>query len=140
MRINDRGPFVKGRIVDLSLAAAKEIGMADKGTAKVRIAALGEAITYGQGEKTIERFLPHQDFSVGEFFVQIGSFSDRNNAENLKNKLLSWGRKTVIQVYTTDSQTFYRVQVRAGTNLQQATRAERALTASGFPDAFVVAR
>jgi rare lipoprotein A len=51
VRINDRGPFIGGRIIDLSKAAASSIGMIDAGTAKVRvttadgnaIAALGEA-------------------------------------------------------------------------------------------------
>lgn len=37
VRINDRGPFVKGRIIDLSYAAAKEIGMIEKGTTPVRL-------------------------------------------------------------------------------------------------------
>lgn len=37
VRVNDRGPFAKGRIIDLSLAAAKEIGMTGAGTARVRL-------------------------------------------------------------------------------------------------------
>ncbi|MBI3755918.1 MAG: septal ring lytic transglycosylase RlpA family protein, partial [Deltaproteobacteria bacterium] len=41
VRVNDRGPFVKGRIIDLSYKAASEIGIADSGTTRVKIAALG---------------------------------------------------------------------------------------------------
>ena len=43
VRINDRGPFVGDRIVDLSLAAAQELGMVKKGTVPVRVAVLGPA-------------------------------------------------------------------------------------------------
>ena len=42
VRINDRGPFIKGRIIDLSYAAAKQIGMLSRGVARVKIQALPE--------------------------------------------------------------------------------------------------
>jgi rare lipoprotein A len=42
VRINDRGPFKKGRIIDLSYAAAKKIGMIEKGTARVRLEILSK--------------------------------------------------------------------------------------------------
>lgn len=140
VRVNDRGPFVKGRIIDLSYAAAQKLGVADKGTARVEIIALGEAASFRQGNRTVERFLPHQDFKHGEFFVQIGSFTNRDNAERLKDRMLGWGRKTVIQSYQSNGPLFYRVQVRAGTQLDQAKRVEAALTEAGFPGAFTVAR
>ncbi len=43
VRVNDRGPFVKGRIVDLSLAAARALGIVERGLARVRVEPLGEA-------------------------------------------------------------------------------------------------
>jgi len=140
VRVNDRGPFVKGRIIDLSYAAAKRLGVEEKGTARVEIIALGEAASFKQGKTTVERFLPHQDFNHGEFFVQIGAFTDRGNANRLKEKMLAWGRKTVIQTYSDQGRTFYRVQVRAGTELDHAKRVEAALSEAGFPGAFTVAR
>lgn len=140
VRINDRGPFVKGRIIDLSLTSAKKLDFIKKGTARVRITALGEALVFKKGEESFERFAPHEDFSAGEFYVQIGSFTDKKNADNLKNKMLSWGKKTVIKTFEEEGKKFYRVQVRAGKNLRYANRMERALGASGFPGAFVVAR
>ncbi|MBU0730056.1 MAG: septal ring lytic transglycosylase RlpA family protein [Proteobacteria bacterium] len=140
VRINDRGPFVKGRIVDLTLTGAKKLEMDQQGTARVEILALGETGEFQQGNRKVERFLPHQDFAKGEFYVQIGSFESLDNAERQKEQLLSWGRKTVIQVFDNGEKTFYRVQVRAGTNLSEARRAERVLERSGFSGAFVVAR
>jgi rare lipoprotein A len=42
VKITDRGPFVRGRIIDVSLAAAQALGMTEKGVARVRLEALGE--------------------------------------------------------------------------------------------------
>jgi rare lipoprotein A len=140
VRINDRGPFVKGRIIDLTYTAAKKLDMIKNGTARVRISALGEAVTVARGQKQIERFLAHRDFNKGEFFVQIGSFADRTNAERLKDRMLASGRKTVIQHYKSNGQRYHRVQVWAGTDLGQAQQLERVMADAGFPDAFVIAR
>ncbi|MFC1523701.1 septal ring lytic transglycosylase RlpA family protein [Thermodesulfobacteriota bacterium] len=140
VRVNDRGPFVRGRIVDLTHTGAKEIGMVEDGTAPVKLTALGEARTFKQGNREVERFLPHQDFESGEFFVQIGSFKNKDNAENLKSRMLAWGRKAVIQTYDRGDTVFYRVQVRAGKKLPEAKRTERVLDRAGYTDSFVVAR
>lgn len=138
VRVNDRGPFVKGRIIDLSLTAAKELNMDKRGTARVKITALGEAVQASRGGKTIERFLPY-DFTHGEFFVQIGAFTDKNNADRLKDKMLAQGRKAVSQMYTIEDQKFYRVQVRAGKDITAAHQLEKTLETQ-YPGAFVIAR
>ena len=140
VRINDRGPFVKGRIIDMTKTGATRLDFIGQGTARVRITALGEAETYRHGAVTTERFKKHPDFRVGEFYVQIGSFTDNNNARRLKARMLDWGRKAVIRKFDRGDQIFYRVQVRAGTNLAAAQRVEKVLTDSGFPGAFVVAQ
>jgi len=71
VRINDRGPFVEGRIIDLSRAAAREISMLGPGTAHVRlrIAALPSAIP------------------AGYFAVQTGAFRERANAERERQRI-----------------------------------------------------
>lgn len=139
VRVNDRGPFVKGRIIDLSFTAAKQIDMAVKGTAKVRVTALGEATTASSAGGKIERFLPYQDFDEGEFYVQVGAFTEKSNADRLKVDLLHQGRKAVSQTYHLNGTTFYRVQVRTGTHLHEAKEVEHALEAR-YPGAFVIAR
>lgn len=139
VRINDRGPFVKGRIIDLSYTAAKEIGMEEKGTSRVRITALGEATKSVHGLETTEHFLPYQDFNQGEFFVQIGSFTQKENAERLKNSMLTQGHKTIIKLYEDGTEKFYRVQIRGGSNLPDAERMAGSLE-KRFPGAFVIAR
>ncbi len=140
VRVNDRGPFVRGRIIDLSYAAAKRIGMVKTGTARVRITALGETILAREGKRQVRRFIHRPDFEHGDFYVQIGSFVDRANAERLKNQLVKWRRKTVVRRYQRGDKVFCRAQVRGGTTLKAARHMERVLMESGFPNAFVVAR
>jgi rare lipoprotein A len=139
VRINDRGPFVKGRIIDLSLTAARELNIVQKGTARVRVSALGEAVSYKDNNTEYHRFLPHEDFNIGEFYVQIGSFTNRANADRLKNKMIEQGRKTIVRDYDSGETIFYRVHVRAGNNLAASKHQEQILAAAGFPG-FVVAR
>jgi rare lipoprotein A len=71
VRINDRGPFVDGRIIDLSRAAAREIRMLGPGTAKVRL-----RVTAVPGQ-----------VSDGYFAAQAGAFRNRANAERLRRDM-----------------------------------------------------
>lgn len=140
VRVNDRGPFAKERILDLTKTGAGTLGFLDQGTARVKITALGEAETYRHGGVTTERFKTHPDFQSGEFYVQIGSFAQEDNARRLKEQMLAWGRKAVIRKFDRGDQLFYRVQVRAGHNLPSAREVQQTLEGSGFPGAFVVAQ
>lgn len=79
VRINDRGPFVEGRIIDLSYAAAMALHM--PGTALVRL----QILSVG----------PHA--SSGIYSVQIGAFLDRSNAERLKRRIEKRFRPVVIR-------------------------------------------
>lgn len=74
VRINDRGPFVDGRIIDLSYAAAREIGMIGPGTALVRLNVAGEMAG---------RVPPES----GRYVVQVGAFRERRLAERLRHEL-----------------------------------------------------
>lgn len=71
VRIIDRGPFIDGRIIDLSHAAAREIDMIGPGTARVRV----EIIRAPEG------------VTPGVFAVQVGAFRDRGNAERLRGQM-----------------------------------------------------
>jgi len=140
VRVNDRGPFVRGRIIDLSYAAAKKLGYAAKGTARVRITALAEAERRPTAKLATIRLRRHPDFDRGEFFIQIGAFRNRKNAARLKDRMLSWGKKAVVRKGELAGRPIYRVQVRAGKSLKKARHLERALEHAGFPGAFVIAR
>ena len=141
VRINDRGPFVGTRIIDLSYNVARDLGIMKEGTGQVRITALGEAETVQLADnKATTRFLPHEDFQKGDFYVQIGAFTVRENADRLKEKMTREGREAEAVPYDRGDQLFYRVQVKAGSTLTTAKQTEQAMAGSGFAGAFVVAR
>ena len=141
VRINDRGPFVGTRIIDLSYNVARDLGIMKEGTGQVRITALGEAETVQLADnKTTTRFLPHEDFQKGDFYVQIGAFTVQENADRLKDKMNKGGRKTETFRHERADQVFYRVQVKAGSTLTAAKQMAQTMTGVGFPEAFVVAR
>lgn len=141
VRVNDRGPFVGTRIIDLSYNVAKDLGIIKEGTGRVRITALGEAETIQLADnKTAARFLPHEDFQKGDFYVQIGAFTVRENADRLKERMTREGREAEAVLYDRGDQIFYRVQIKAGGTLTAAKKVEQTMADVGFPGAFVVAR
>jgi len=71
VKVNDRGPFVDDRILDLSYEAARRLEMIQEGTADVQIEIIG-----------FEKMRGH-----GDFFIQVGSFQSRENAVRVKEKI-----------------------------------------------------
>jgi rare lipoprotein A len=94
VRINDRGPFVANRIIDLSLSAAQAIQMVGPGTAQVRL----EVIS---GPNSTQGF----------FGVQVGAFANQENAERLRAQLATRYSPVTVAVYDSPNGTFYRVRV-----------------------------
>jgi rare lipoprotein A len=94
VRINDRGPFVANRVIDLSLSAAQAIEMVGTGTAPVRL-----------------EIISGPNPQLGFFGVQVGAFLIEENAERLKLQLAT--RYSPVSIATYDSPTgfFYRVRV-----------------------------
>lgn len=137
VRVNDRGPFVRGRIIDLSYKAAKELGIVKKGTAKIQATALGEEAVIKWGESPN---LVYQDLSVGEFYVQIGAFTQKTNAAKLQKRFTDAGHTTVTVKSSGPESILYRVQVYAGQTLALAKRAEKSLLRHGYTGAFAIAR
>lgn len=125
VRINDRGPFVKGRIVDLSYAAAQAMHM--PGTALVRLEILG----YGAQ--------PGAQPPPGVFAVQVGAFQDRRNAERLQNLIARYYRPVIIQTFDRGDGVFYRVRVGQERTEEAAQQLARQLREKNLAtDTFVV--
>lgn len=76
VRINDRGPFVGGRIIDLSKAAARKIGILGPGTARVRIRVVGRSDRASSASRDAGRRA-----ATTSYKVQAGAFGDRDHAE-----------------------------------------------------------
>ena len=94
VRITDRGPFVDNRIIDLSLAAAREVDSVDAGVVPVRVEVLGGV-----------------DPIAGFFTLQVGAFRDRGNAERLRDRLSASYSPIFIQQYDSPGGMFYRLRV-----------------------------
>ena len=138
VRINDRGPFVRDRIIDLSYTAAKQVGVVGPGTATVEIVALG-SIAQSKTPDNIGRSYAQANYSQGNFTVQIGAFSELKNAERLKQKLDRSYKNTHISIYYDGYDTFYRVRVGRCPTLEQANRYEAFMIQNGFKNAFAIA-
>ncbi len=127
VRINDRGPFLRERIIDLSHAAARELGMIGPGTAPVEVTAIGML----EGSP--------QDLYSGNFTFQIGAFSSRENAERLRAQLEPRYGNAHIQSVDLGGRMFHRVRVGRASSLDEAIATEERLAREGFPEVFTVA-
>lgn len=138
VRVNDRGPFVKSRIIDLSYAAANELGVVGPGTAPVRIEALG----YREDERGGDG--PHYrqpvSYDSGVFMVQVGAFTVRENAYRLAEKLKDpFGSSTVAEGWV-NGQKFFRVRVGLYPSMALANDALLQLENHGYSSSFIVAQ
>jgi rare lipoprotein A len=94
VRINDRGPFVADRIIDLSLSAAQAIDMIGTGTARVRL-----------------ELVSGSNPAIGYFGVQVGAFRVQENAQRLRDQLSQRYSSVSIAEYDSPNGLFYRVRV-----------------------------
>ncbi|HEY3742011.1 MAG TPA: septal ring lytic transglycosylase RlpA family protein [Bryobacteraceae bacterium] len=125
VRVNDRGPFVRGRIIDLSRAAATQIGMIGPGTARVRL-------------KVIKAPRVVDSNAVGTWFaVEVASFTDRAAAERLQHKFEGKRQSTRLVQRDAADQTRWRVLVGRESNINDAELLATSLRVE-YPDALVV--
>jgi len=135
VRVNDRGPFVKNRVIDLSYTAAKKLGVDVKGTAPVRIVALG----YRQKDKEGEEFFKEPEtYDSGNYAVQVGSFKDAINAQKLAADMRNLFGHAEIQQAVVNSEKFSRVLVGKYSSLREAEEAEKKFAEHGYPGSFAV--
>ncbi len=144
LRINDRGPYAKNRIIDISKRGAQLLGFQTKGTAKVRVeimekesrelkaALLGEDVKtasaatatkassdYSNGIRATGYQGPVKSYPKGSYFVQAGAYSKVNSAKNLATQLDKFGETNVYFVEV-GGQKFYRVRLGPYTHKQEA--------------------
>lgn len=129
VRLNDRGPFVDDRIIDLSKAAGSALDMHGKGTAKVRVEYVGPAPAVGGGAlattphaqpsrvdiamrplPTVVATRPAAAAPAGGYYLQAGSFSDLGNARALQARLATQGAVS-IETANVSGAAFYRVML-----------------------------
>ncbi len=118
VRINDRGPFVKDRAIDLSYAAARTLGMIAPGTVPVRIEVLGDQ---------------RPQLMAAAYTIQVGSFADRNNALRLKSTLAQQFEGVYLATLDGQAGTYYRVRLGRFTRRDEAAQFARSVTPLGLP-------
>lgn len=142
VRINDRGPFIEGRVIDLSYGAAKVIRLNIDGIARVRLEVLGyaeEAVSSSSSSTSSSTPPTTSTPPPGIFAVQVGAFRDRQNAERLKARIEERYRPVVIQSYDRGDGMFHRVRVGQESTEAGAEDLARRLRADQFAtETFVI--
>ncbi len=124
VRVNDRGPFVAERIIDLTRKGAEELGMLGSGTAPVIVESVGTVAGLKDGDLT------------GRFYVQVGAFGVEANARNLVRRINAEGLGA--RTYFAENVGFWRVQIGPYPSLRKGEEAAGSL-AGRYPNNFVVA-
>ena len=157
VRVNDRGPFHDGRIIDLSYVAATKLDIVKTGTGRVEIRTIDpsnpEAHHHIDKSEVIEqRVVPERTVTaetpvtpalqpvnqpVGrkQLYVQLGAFSELGNAQKLKNRIQQSVNQVVsIVTVKKQSQSFYRVRVGPMNDMKIADQVGRDLNEAGLYD------
>lgn len=152
LRVNDRGPFAEGRILDVSRQAAEDLGFLGKGMAKVRVRYIGPAPLVGRGEtarysdgaatamaRADPKPAPASALAPGAsaaWRIQAGAFSDRGNAERAARTLASRGQ-TSIEPMDRGGDRLWKVMV-AGAPGETPEDLRGQVASQGFPGAKVI--
>jgi len=135
VRVNDRGPFMKKRVIDLSKAAAIKLGITAKGTGLVEVSAvdtgkLSEAAGPAPGFRPVK----------GDVYIQVGAFSDPANAERTRIKLASAleGQPVRIEQNSASGTLLYRVQTGPYRDIEEIDRLEARITQQGMETYIII--
>lgn len=139
VRVNDRGPFVDNRIIDLSRGSAEALGMLSAGVGEVRVRYLGRAPRNGGGT-TLQHAQAAAAAPVssapsvrGDYWIQAGAFSDRNAARRVADQL---GNRASVDDARGDG--LFRVVVGPWPDPNAAERSRQAVIARGYADALLI--
>jgi len=153
VRVNDRGPFVKSRLIDLSWAAANALGYTGQGTARVRVQSLDTASppVPPQSIQTVVKRTPSSSPvnaqqlpkqpptpSIAGMYVQLGAFAQTDNASKLKASLSAQYPSIRVQPFTRSTQTLYRVRIGPFSDVQTIEHTVLSLQQQGYSNAVVV--
>jgi len=135
VRVNDRGPFLSNRLIDLSYAAAKKLDYTAKGTAMVRVTAINPTTWSGRQPITVH------PAKHPKLYLQLGAFASRANAEHLSQQLAHYTRSpTRIETSQRHNQPIYRVQIGPLLNTAEADRIQMTLAENNMGNAISVVK
>ena len=158
LRVNDRGPYAKDRIIDISKRGAQLLGYQTKGTAKVRVeimaeesralkaAMLGEDIPAVSTSVPTSTPMPEPTYTPEEpepvvaqsgTYIQAAAFTQRNLADGLSGRLSSFGNSFVVPA-TVNGARFYRVRIGPFSSTEAAYETLSKIKNYGISDARIV--
>lgn len=133
VRVNDRGPFHKGRIIDLSYAAAHKIGYANNGVAPVLVEAievypprLSKPATFSSSSTSTSTDVPKPD-NKQSYYLQVAAYQDFFNAKSLQEELITLVNAPV-GIYSSEERAnpnLHRVRIGPFATEQEADRVKR---------------
>ncbi len=142
VRINDRGPFVSGRIIDLSYMAARKLGIDKTGTAPVRVEVLGfDSLIASMAKKrtpdAVSAPVPRRQVVLEGFGVQVGAFRRLHGAQVYQQRYDNFeGRyHTMIKKFIVGGEPLYRVWLMG---FQSEEEAKDFIKSWGIPGAFII--
>ncbi len=128
VRINDRGPFVANRLIDLSYTAAAKLDMLREGTTLVEV----KAITVGEPDVLTRS----AQVPPPALYVQAGAFADQRNAQRVLDRLHTGGLSSAFILAPLDGKPLlYRVRLGPISSVPEFDELAARLKALGFPDA-----
>ncbi|WP_286831392.1 MULTISPECIES: septal ring lytic transglycosylase RlpA family protein [Kordiimonas] len=132
LRVNDRGPFVKGRIIDISRRGAQLLGFDKQGVTKVRVQAVDE---HGRVPK-LPRTQTARSAPPGDaHYIQVGAYSQRENAEIQAGRLKGRGHDARIEQSASNGRMLWRVRVGPFIEMLLAEEKLDRIVADGFYEA-----
>lgn len=153
VRVNERGPYVNNRLIDVSELTAKKLEFEPNKTTPVRVRILAEDSIALKKELTgVDTPLPQtktlqtqsdslkysfsQETQTTPYYVQIGAFSDYNKVLQIKNKFST--QKIIVDKLTRNNQTINRVRLSGFESLAQARKMLDKVQQSGYPEATLI--
>ena len=144
LRVNDRGPFVDDRIIDLSRGAAEALDLLSRGVGEVRVRYLGRAPRLGGGTVLQMAAAPAQPLplplpamapvEVGQrYWIEVAAYRDQPRAQSIAGRI---GRSARVQAAS--DQSMFRVLMGPWNDADAAERARRSVMADGFADALLI--
>lgn len=127
--VNDRGPFVHGRDIDVSRAAARQLGIIAAGTGRVDVLVLGRDMRYA---KYLDGKKPGSVRTGGPYTIQVGAFAERTNAAHVSEGLRLNHREVYVVEAWVNGTKYYRVRVGKFRDEKQAERHARDLSFEGY--------
>ena len=138
VKVNDRGPFHEGRIIDLSYSAAAKLGILGKGTGHVEVRAIDPLASsrVPDNSPVLVQTNTRAKTSDSQLFLQVGAFQSRDNAERLRNNIQAQnlGGVRIVEA-DTERGTFFKVQVGPLSDTGEADRVAQALQPLGINEA-----